>query len=36
MGRPEEIAAAVPWLCSDAASFVTGDAMRVDGAQLAH
>jgi NAD(P)-dependent dehydrogenase (short-subunit alcohol dehydrogenase family) len=30
-GRPEEIAAAVVWLCSDAASFVTGHAMSVDG-----
>jgi NAD(P)-dependent dehydrogenase (short-subunit alcohol dehydrogenase family) len=36
MGRPEEIAIAVLWLCSDAASFVTGDVMRVDGGQLAH
>ena len=31
MGRPEEIAEAVVWLCSDAASFVTGTAMSVDG-----
>jgi NAD(P)-dependent dehydrogenase (short-subunit alcohol dehydrogenase family) len=31
MGRPEEIAAAVVWLCSDAASFVTGHALVVDG-----
>lgn len=31
MGTPEEIAAAVLWLCSDAASFVTGHAMAVDG-----
>ena len=31
MGRPEEIAETVIWLCSDAASFVTGDAIPVDG-----
>jgi NAD(P)-dependent dehydrogenase (short-subunit alcohol dehydrogenase family) len=33
MGRPEEIAAAVVWLCSDAAAFVVGHAMVVDGGQ---
>lgn len=31
LGSPEEIAAAVLWLCSPAASFVTGQALAVDG-----
>jgi NAD(P)-dependent dehydrogenase (short-subunit alcohol dehydrogenase family) len=31
IGRPEEVADAVVWLCSDAASFVTGHALPVDG-----
>lgn len=35
MGKPEEIAEAVVWLCSDAASFVTGTAIPVDGGWLA-
>jgi NAD(P)-dependent dehydrogenase (short-subunit alcohol dehydrogenase family) len=32
---PDEIAAAVVWLCSDAASFVTGVALPVDGGYVA-
>lgn len=35
MGKPEEIAEAVIWLCSDAASFVTGHPMAVDGGWVA-
>jgi NAD(P)-dependent dehydrogenase (short-subunit alcohol dehydrogenase family) len=35
MGRPEEIAEAVMWLCSEAASFVTGIALAVDGGFVA-
>ena len=30
-GTPEEIAEAVLWLCSDKASFVTGQSLTVDG-----
>jgi NAD(P)-dependent dehydrogenase (short-subunit alcohol dehydrogenase family) len=36
MGRPEEIAAAVLWLCSPGASFVLGVALPVDGGFVAH
>jgi NAD(P)-dependent dehydrogenase (short-subunit alcohol dehydrogenase family) len=32
-GRPEDIAAAVAWLASDAAQFVTGQILTVDGGQ---
>jgi NAD(P)-dependent dehydrogenase (short-subunit alcohol dehydrogenase family) len=36
MGRPEEVAAAVLWLCSPAASMVLGVALPVDGGFVAH
>ena len=35
IGQPEEIAETAVWLCSDAASFVTGHAMSVDGGIVA-
>ena len=35
LGTPEEIAETVVWLCSGAASFVTGHAMTVDGGYVA-
>ena len=31
IGRPEEVAAAVLWLCSDLAAFVTGAGIVIDG-----
>ena len=36
LGRPEDIAAAVVFLVSDAAGFVTGQTLCVDGGLLAH
>jgi NAD(P)-dependent dehydrogenase (short-subunit alcohol dehydrogenase family) len=36
MGRPEEVAAVVLWLCSPAASLVLGVALPVDGGFVAH
>ncbi len=35
LAEPEEVAAAVVWLCSDAASYVIGAALDVDGGYLA-
>jgi NAD(P)-dependent dehydrogenase (short-subunit alcohol dehydrogenase family) len=35
LGTPEEVAEVVVWLCSDAASFVTGHTMTVDGGYVA-
>ncbi|MBN9621695.1 MAG: SDR family oxidoreductase [Actinobacteria bacterium] len=35
IGRPEEVAAAVVWLCSEAADFVTGTTLGIDGGKLA-
>jgi NAD(P)-dependent dehydrogenase (short-subunit alcohol dehydrogenase family) len=35
IGKPEEVAEAVIWLCSDAASFVTALALSVDGGEAA-
>jgi NAD(P)-dependent dehydrogenase (short-subunit alcohol dehydrogenase family) len=34
IGAPEEVASVVLWLCSDAASFVTGSNIVVDGGAL--
>lgn len=35
LGRPEEIAGAMAWLCSDESSFMTGQTMVLDGGMLA-
>jgi NAD(P)-dependent dehydrogenase (short-subunit alcohol dehydrogenase family) len=35
VARPEEIAEAVLWLCSDQAAFVTGQALAIDGGWVA-
>jgi NAD(P)-dependent dehydrogenase (short-subunit alcohol dehydrogenase family) len=35
LGKPEEIAEGVLWLCSEAASFVTGHTLTIDGAWTA-
>ena len=35
LGRPEEVAAAAVWLCSEEAGFVTGATLAIDGGKLA-
>jgi NAD(P)-dependent dehydrogenase (short-subunit alcohol dehydrogenase family) len=35
IGQPEEIASTVVWLCSDGASFVTGQTVPIDGGYTA-
>jgi NAD(P)-dependent dehydrogenase (short-subunit alcohol dehydrogenase family) len=35
IGRVEEVAAAVLWLCSDHATFITGAVLPIDGGQFA-
>ena len=35
VGRPDEVAAAILWLCSDQAAFITGSTVVIDGGKLA-
>lgn len=35
IGRPEEVAATVVWLCSDESSYITGATIPIDGGKLA-
>jgi NAD(P)-dependent dehydrogenase (short-subunit alcohol dehydrogenase family) len=34
MGRPDEVAHAIAWLSSEGSSFVTGEALSVEGGLL--
>jgi NAD(P)-dependent dehydrogenase (short-subunit alcohol dehydrogenase family) len=34
IGEPDDVGAAVAFLCSDAASWITGDTMVIDGGQI--
>ena len=36
LGKPEEVADLVVWLCSDQASFITRNAILVNGGYVAH
>ena len=31
LGEPQEVARTIAWLCSDAASFINGQAIAIDG-----
>jgi NAD(P)-dependent dehydrogenase (short-subunit alcohol dehydrogenase family) len=35
VGRPDEVAAVVTWLCSDEASYITGATIPIDGGKMA-
>ena len=35
LGQPAEVADAVAWLASDAASYVTGEIVVIDGGRMA-
>jgi len=36
IAEPEEVAEAAVWLCTDAASFVLGHSLSVDGGYVIH